>query len=168
MSSCTALRRSPSPVFIPWIENGSPMIEPTVLRGFSDEYGSWKIICASRRNSISSLGEMSAISRPSNLIEPLVGSSRRSSSRPVVDLPQPDSPTSPSVSPRLTSNDTPSTACTAPTCLRKMIPEVSGKCFLRSRISYSVSPPPTCAAARDSSVAAAPLSRSVMQSPLRP
>src|SRR3954452_10647939 len=90
------------------------MIEPTVLRGFSDEYGSWKIICASRRNSISCLGLMSAISSPSNLIEPPVGSSSRSSRRPVVDLPQPDSPTRPSVSPRLMSNDTPSTARTAP------------------------------------------------------
>ena len=144
------------------------MIEPTVLRGFSDEYGSWKIICASRRNSTSCFGLMSAISSPSNLIEPLVGSSRRSSSRPVVDLPQPDSPTRPSVSPRLTSNDTPSTACTAPTCLRKISPEVSGKCLTRSRISYSVSPPPACAAARDSSVAAAPLSRSLMLLPPRP
>jgi len=30
--------------------------------------------------------------------------------RPTVDLPQPDSPTSPSVSPLMISNDTPSTA----------------------------------------------------------
>src|SRR5438067_2031602 len=28
---------------VPWTRNGSPMIEPTVLRGFSDAYGSWKI-----------------------------------------------------------------------------------------------------------------------------
>ena len=55
ISSWTARLRSPSPVFIPWIANGSPMIEPTVLRGFSDEYGSWKIICISRRSSISCL-----------------------------------------------------------------------------------------------------------------
>ena len=34
--------------------NGSAMIEPTVLRGFSDEYGSWKIICISRRSALSS------------------------------------------------------------------------------------------------------------------
>ena len=32
--------------------NGSAMIEPTVLRGFSDEYGSWKIICISRRSGL--------------------------------------------------------------------------------------------------------------------
>ena len=30
------------------------MIDPTVLRGFSDAYGSWKIICMSRRSSRSS------------------------------------------------------------------------------------------------------------------
>src|SRR3954462_6375268 len=39
---------------------------------------------------------------------------RPSTPRPSVDLPQPDSPTRPSVSPRLMSNDTPSTARTAP------------------------------------------------------
>ena len=39
------------------------------------------------------------MSRPSNTILPAVGSSSRVSSRPVVVLPQPDSPTSDSVSP---------------------------------------------------------------------
>ena len=34
----------------PWMANGSPMIEPTRRRGFSEPYGSWKIICMSRRN----------------------------------------------------------------------------------------------------------------------
>ena len=33
-----------------WICSGAEMIEPTVCRGFSDEYGSWKIICTSRRS----------------------------------------------------------------------------------------------------------------------
>src|SRR6266542_3192460 len=61
--------------------------------------------------------------------------------RPVVDLPQPDSPTRPSVSPRLMENDTPSTARTAPTLRWKMMPWVSGKCITRSRTSSSVSSP---------------------------
>ena len=39
------------------------------------------------------------MSSPSKRTRPAVGSIRRSSSRPVVDLPQPDSPTRPSVSP---------------------------------------------------------------------
>ena len=114
MMSWTTRLRSPLPWCIPWIANGSEMIVPTVRRGFSDEYGSWKIICISRRSGLSSFVLRSAISRPSNLTEPEVGCSSRSSSRAVVDLPQPDSPTRPNVSPRLTSKEIPSTACTAP------------------------------------------------------
>ena len=52
--------------------------------------------------------------------------------RAIVDLPQPDSPTTPSVSPRRTLKLTPSTAFTAPICFWKMIPRVTGKCFSRS------------------------------------
>ena len=52
--------------------------------------------------------------------------------RASVDLPQPDSPTIPSVSPDLTEKLTPSTAFTAPICFWKMIPRVTGKCFLTS------------------------------------
>src|SRR6185295_2512163 len=52
--------------------------------------------------------------------------------RPVVDLPQPDSPTRPSVSPFSTKKSMPSTARTAPTWRWKMIPCVSGKCILRA------------------------------------
>ena len=79
------------------------------------------------------------MSRPSKRIVPLVGSSRRITSRAVVLLPQPVSPTIPSVSPRITSNDTPSTACTAPTWRWKRIPRVIGKCLTRSRTSTSAS-----------------------------
>ena len=42
--ACAPRRRA-----TPWIANGSPMIEPTRRRGFSEPYGSWKIICISRR-----------------------------------------------------------------------------------------------------------------------
>ena len=49
--------------------------------------------------------------------------------RASVDFPQPDSPTMPSVSPRLTVKLTSSTAFTAATCFWKMIPRVTGKCF---------------------------------------
>src|SRR5436853_7551279 len=54
---------------------------------------------------------------PSNSTLPLrfaASGSRPRTPRPSVDLPHPDSPTRPSVSPRLRSNDTPSTARTAP------------------------------------------------------
>ena len=48
---------------------------------------------------------------PSNVTEPASGSTMRSTQRAVVLLPQPDSPTRLSVSPRPTSNDTSDTAC---------------------------------------------------------
>src|SRR6266536_3244537 len=47
------------------------------------------------------------------------GSIRPSSERPVTVLPEPDSPTIPSTSPRPTSNDTPSTALTTPARVKK-------------------------------------------------
>src|ERR1700722_6235043 len=53
------------------------------------------------------------ISLPSKRILPVVGSITRSRQRATVDLPQPDSPTRPSVSPLATANETPSTARTA-------------------------------------------------------
>src|SRR6185503_16460891 len=63
---------------------------------------------------------------------PEVGSTRRRMQRPVVVLPQPLSPTSPSTSPAWTSNDTPSTARTWPT-RRENSPRRIGKCLRRSR-----------------------------------
>ena len=44
--------------------------------------------------------------------EPLVGSTSRATQRATVDLPEPDSPTMPSVSPRRTVSDTSLTALT--------------------------------------------------------
>src|SRR5207302_2778826 len=67
------------------------------------------------------------MSSPSKRASPAVGRSRRSSSRASVDFPQPDSPTSPSVSPRATSKLTPSTARTAPVARPKTDPPPSGK-----------------------------------------
>src|SRR4029079_13559375 len=54
--------------------------------------------------------------------------------RPKVDLPQPDSPTNPSVSPSLMVKLTPSTAFTLP-FLRENNPSPTGKYFFKSRIS---------------------------------
>src|SRR5215470_14195808 len=71
---------------------------------------------------------------------PSVGSIKRRIARPTVDLPQPDSPTRPSVSPRAISKLTPSTAKTRPV-IRRHSPLLSTKYFLRSRISSSVSAP---------------------------
>ena len=41
--------------------------------------------------------------------------------KPVMDLPEPDSPTSPRTSPGFTSNDTPSTALTTPAFVKKCV-----------------------------------------------
>ncbi len=72
MSSCTvALRLFRSTVPCSW--NGSLTIEPTVLRGFSEAYGSWNTICMSRRSSRSSPPFRWVMSLPSNSIVPLGG-----------------------------------------------------------------------------------------------
>ena len=81
--------------------SGSPTMSRTVMRGFSDAYGSWKTICISRRTSRICLRLRSVMSRPLKMILPLVGSVSLISVRASVVLPQPDSPTSPSVSPGL-------------------------------------------------------------------
>src|SRR2546423_6040366 len=115
-------------------------MKPTRLRGFSDAYGSWKIIIISRRNGRISPRESLVMSCPRNWIEPPVGSSSFMMQRAIVDLPQPDSPTTPSVSPSRIANDTPSTAFTDATSFWKTIPRVTGKYFCKSCTTSSSSP----------------------------
>ena len=67
---------------------------------------------------------------------PASGSISRISSRAVVDLPQPLSPTMPSVSPLRTLKLTPSTARTVATVAPNSPPRM-GKCFLRPESSSS-------------------------------
>ena len=57
-----------------WIRSGVPTIEPTVCRGFSEEYGSWKIIWISRRIGIICRRERPEMSVPSKSMAPAVGS----------------------------------------------------------------------------------------------
>src|ERR1700733_4130533 len=81
------------------------------------------------------------ISSPSKRILPVVGSITRSRQRATVDLPQPDSPTRPSVSPLATVNETPSTARTAGRSPRSraahVVAPVNAKLFRRSSTSSS-------------------------------
>ncbi len=70
-----------------------------VLRGFRDAYGSWKIICMSRRFSRSSRPFACVMSWPSKMTLPSVASCSRITTRASVDLPHPVSPTRPKVSP---------------------------------------------------------------------
>src|SRR5699024_217955 len=102
----------------------------TVLRGFNDAYGSWKMICISFLIlRISSL-DMARTSWPSNSTLPPVGSSKRRIARPVVDLPQPDSPTTATVSPLSIEKVMTSTALTWLT-VRPKNPPLIGKCCSR-------------------------------------
>ena len=94
-------------------------------------YGSWKMICMSRPVQLAGCG-FEDVSLRHRTDRPDVGSIRRSRRRPTVVLPQPDSPTRPSVSPRLMLKLTSSTACTQPAVRcsrpaanRKMIYEVA-------------------------------------------
>src|SRR5438309_3555903 len=68
---------------------------------------------------------MRRMSRPLKRTWPAVGWTRRRIDLPRVDLPHPDSPTRPSVSPCLISRSTPSTARTWPTT-RLITPERTG------------------------------------------
>src|SRR5579864_1723784 len=79
------------------------------------------------------------MSWPSKITSPDVGSSSRKTQRPIVVLPEPLSPTSPSVSPRRMANDTPSTALTSATW-REKTPAVTGKYLRTSRTSRRTSP----------------------------
>jgi len=82
--------------------------------------------------------DMGVVSDLAERIVPDVGSCSRTSSRPRVDFPQPDSPTTPSVSPLCTCNEIPSTAWTSsPPRLNAEPPVV--KCLTRSVASSSVS-----------------------------
>src|SRR5215207_9777570 len=74
------------------------------------------------------------------MIEPSVGFSSATSSFDTVDLPQPDSPTSPRVSPRRRVRSTPSTARTCPMVRLKTMPWVSGKYFFKPLISSRGAP----------------------------
>jgi hypothetical protein len=108
---------------------------PTVERGFSEPYGSWKIICTLRRISASAPPCSGAMLVPSTTISPAATGTSFMIALPRVDLPQPDSPTRPSVSPTARSRLTPDTARTTPLAVLK---------WTRTSFSASsdISPPP--------------------------
>ena len=82
------------------MRSGSAMISLTVIRGSSDAYGSWNTICMSRRSGRISPGRQRGQVLALEADLPPVGLDQVAArSRPVVDLPQPDSPTRPRVSP---------------------------------------------------------------------
>src|SRR2546423_7019066 len=103
----------------------SPSWNPIFSTGFSDVIGSWKMIAIwlprTRRRSFF---ESFRRSRPWNIASPLMILPGGCGIRPRIDivltlLPEPDSPTIPSVSPGYTSYVTPSTAWTTPSSVVK-------------------------------------------------
>src|SRR5262245_37274370 len=126
-SSSIARRRCSSFDMSKWRSSTSVICVPILSVGFSDVIGSWKIIAISRpRTSSSRFSDSFVRSRPSNSIEPDTISAGGFGSRPMIDsavtdLPQPDSPTMPSVSPLSTEKLTPSTARTAPSRVMKYV-----------------------------------------------
>ena len=88
------------------------MMSSTLRRGFSDEIGSWKIIFMRVRILRRCSPDNFVRSWPSKCTTPEFGRGSCMIALPVVDLPQPDSPTRPSVSPGITSMLTSETACT--------------------------------------------------------
>ena len=97
---------------MPWMESGWAIACPTLMRGLREELGSWNTICARERRCSISPGAKLVMSLPRYSTRPEVGSMRRRSSLPVVDLPEPLSPASPSTSPSSIAKLTLSTACT--------------------------------------------------------
>ena len=96
-----------------------------VSTGLSEVIGSWKIMeIASPRILRISGSDSSSRSRPSKTTRPATvrpggDAIRRRIESDVTLFPQPDSPTIASVSPRATENDTPSTARTTPSRVKK-------------------------------------------------
>src|SRR5436190_5837609 len=117
----------------------SSSIWRTVIVGFSDEYGSWKITWIRLRSSRADRSPWPSTLRPSKRMSPEVGFSSWSSRRPKVLLPEPLSPTRPSVSPRWIESETSSTATSgrsSPRRRRRRLP-CCGKCLVRPRVSSS-------------------------------
>ena len=116
------LRLSPS-----WIRAISAIWRPTVCTGLSAVSGSWKIIAISPPRT-ERIRDSSAVSRSSpfqntpsaSMIAGGLGISPMMLIA-VTDLPEPDSPTTANTSPRLMSKLTPSTACTVPASVVKLV-----------------------------------------------
>ena len=92
--------------------SASPICSPTRRRGLSEENGFWKTICR-RTSSRGRAPRVSGLtSRPSKRTVPDRGATIPTAARARVDLPQPDSPTSPTIAPRSISRLAPATART--------------------------------------------------------
>src|SRR2546425_1265153 len=135
-SSSTARRRASAPAIPRWISSPSLSWRSMVSTGFSDVIGSWKIMAISRPRTrrISSSFSVKR-SRPLKstcppTMRPAGAATSRMMLRAETLLPHPDSPTSATVSPALTSQETSSTARTMPAPV--------WNCVLRCRTSRRI------------------------------
>ena len=106
--------------------SGSAIWSPIFISGFSDVIGSWKIIAISWPQTWRICDVDRPISScPSNFTDPsrirLLPASSPITDRDSTVLPEPDSPTMPSVRPRSSEKLTPSTARTTPRGVRKWV-----------------------------------------------
>ena len=76
--------------------SGSTSVWPIVRAGLSEEYGSWKTTRRSATSRLRCLSDIDVMSCPCSFTVPDVGGCRPSTALPIVDLPEPDSPTTPS------------------------------------------------------------------------
>ena len=96
--------RSSAFLTVRWISKDSAIWSPTLIVGFSAAIGSWNTMPISLplTRAIAASGR-AVRSRPSSRTDPLTirppSGSTRSIDAPIIDLPLPDSPTSPTVSP---------------------------------------------------------------------
>ena len=111
-SSATRSVRAALPSTRSCTDSGSAIDVATRARGFSEENGSWNTSPIRRRNARAADPLAPNTSVPSSVAVPPSGRANPVNAAATVDLPEPDSPTSPSVAPRRTVNDTSRTACT--------------------------------------------------------
>ena len=145
-SSSSARLRAAAPRRPAWRSITSTTWRPTVSTGLSAVDGSWKIIATRRPRTarIAASGSASRSLPPSSTLPPATraasGSSRMTDSA-VIDLPQPDSPTSAKHSPRSSARSTPSTARSSPSGVSSTVrrPSSSSVCAL---IAPSPAAPP--------------------------
>ena len=119
LSRSSARSRACARLSVRWVRMVSTIWSPTLSSGWSEVSGSWKIapILRPRTLRIASGGSVSMRS-PERWIDPPAirpgGSSSPITAVPVSDLPAPDSPTTPRISPGAMSKETPSSAVSGP------------------------------------------------------
>ena len=123
-SAATARERAASRETLAWRSSTSSICRPMRRIGFSAVRGLWNTMEISRpRVAASACGVARSMSMPANRIRP-ARMSAAASIRPMTayastDLPEPLSPTTPTISPRPTLNEAPSSAWTRPERVRK-------------------------------------------------